>query len=515
MAITKNVRLLACLLGGAILCCGATALAQDNLDEAAGTALERGAAALEQEEFETARKEFSDAIAGSQLLDPRGYIGRARALVGLELYQEALEDFKVALDRASGADPAVQALRGIALYYRGKMYLDLGGQNLSAALPDLQAAYETNRDNLDYAFALGKLYALASANTPGLGEQAEPLLTQFLDENPDDAEALRLRGQALAAQGDLEDALADLNRSLELEPNNHEGYFALAIVYLREEEYEQSINALGQSIETFEPEEGQEEQPFSQAYITMAIAYEELGKLTEDKSKARKAYERSVATCDQLLGLLPDTPESAGTKFNTLYRKGINERLLEQFGPAVDSFTEAIDLNPEFGEAYFRRAICFNEMGEERLALRDLQATQALNFEDARAYLWEGITYAELGEYRDAIRSYNEAISLSNRYVDAYLNRGHAYFKLGEYKSAIDSFNECIRLQPAQSSHYYKRGLCYEELGETESAVRSYMNSIQFNENYALPYDKLIPLLQQEGRGGLASQYRSKRSQLP
>jgi len=490
-------------------------VAQDSLDAAAGSALERGAAALQQEDYETARAEFTEAIAGAQLTDPRGYIGRAQAEVSLELYEEAIKDFKAALDRTNSPAPEMQALRGEVLYRRGKMYLDLGGQNMSAAAPDLQAAYETNRDNLNYAFALGKLYALVSPNSPGAGVQAEPLLTQFLEENPDDAEALRLRGQAYASQSKLDEALADMSRSIELEPNSHEGYFALAIIYLREEDYEKSIDALDRSIQTYEPEEEQEDMPFSQAYLTKAIAHEELGKLEEDAAERKAQFQASIETCDTLLGLLPDRPEVAGTKFTTLYRKGIGQRLLAQFGPAVASLTEAIDLNPEYGEAYFRRAICFTEMGEEGLALRDLQATQSLNFEDARAYLWEGITYAQMGKYRDAIRSYNESISYSNRYLDAYLNRGHAYFQLGEYQSAIDSFNECIRLQPSEPSYYYKRGLCYEKLGETEAAVRSYMNAIQFKETYAPAYDQLIPLLQSSGRESLAGQYRTKRSNLP
>lgn len=514
MAISTKFRTLACSLGAAV-CCLSLAIAQDGLDAAAGTALERGAAALQQEDFETARREFTEAIAGAQLTDPRGYIGRAQAHVGLELYEDALKDFKAALDRTNSPSPEMQALRGEVLYRRGRMYLDLGGQNLSAAVPDLQAAYETNRDNLDYAFALGKLYALISPNSPGAGAEAEPLLTKFLEANPDDAEALRLRGQAYASMSDMDKALADMNRSIELESDNHEGYFALAIIYLREEEYQKSVDALERSIETYEPEDEEDDMPYSQGYLTKAIAHEELGKQAEDAEEKKAQLQASIDTCDKLLELLPDKPEAAGTKFTTLFRKGISQRLLSQYGPAVASLTEAIELNPEYGEAYFRRAICFAEMGEEGLALRDLQATQALNFEDARAYLWEGITYAQMGKYRDAIRSYNESISYSNRYLDAYLNRGHAYYQLGEFQSAIDSFNECIRLQTSEPSYYYKRGLCYEQMSETEPAVRSYMNAIQMNEAFAPAYDQLIPLLQSSGREALAGQYRAKRSNLP
>lgn len=489
------------------------ALAQDNLDAAAGTALERGAQAIEQEDWAAAREAFTEAIATNPA-DPRGYIGRGQALANLDLPQDALTDFKTAMDYTNRADEASKTLRAETQYQRGKMYLDMGNQFIGAALPDLQAAVAANSKDLRYAFALGKALAIASPFSPGAGAQAEPLLTKYLEANPEDAEALRLRGIAFASMNKVEEAMADLNKAIEIDPASHETYLTLATLEITQKNYQEAVNALEKAIELYKPAEGQENIPFIQGYISLAVVYEELGKVAEDQAKARAAFEKAIATVDTLIKLLPEDRNFDPSRAEAYRHRGIANRFLEQYGQAVKDFSKSINYNPEQGETYFRRAICFTLMGEEELALRDLKSTQALNFEDARAYLWQGMAYAKMGNYREAIRSYNTAISFSNRYIDAYLNRAHAYFQLGEYENAIESFNECILLESEEPTNYYKRALCYENLGNLEDAVQSYTTAIEFDDQYQKAYDRLIPALEKLGRTELAEQYRVKRAEL-
>ncbi|WP_425395201.1 tetratricopeptide repeat protein [Aeoliella sp.] len=498
------------------------ATAQDDVgDDTEGgeNAFVQAKAALDQEEWSQAADIYTQIIVaasqqGNIPAEIAAYIGRGQAWAGQEMYQKALEDFKKVDDLTNSSDPQKKALRAEMQYYRGKMYLDMGSQFLSPALPDLQAAHEANHKDLRYSFALGKAYALGSPFQPGFGAQAEPLLTEYLEANPDDAEALRLRGTAYASMNDIDEAFADLNRAVELDPDDHETYSSLATIHITQEQYPEAVDALKKAIETFKPEEGQEDVPFAQGYITLSVVYEELGKTANDPEVRQQAFKDSLETCDALLNQLPDSSQYDNVRSEAQYHKGISHRFLGEYGKAVKELGESIKLNRQKGEAYFRRAICFVNMGEYELALRDLKDTQALNFEDARAYLWQGITHAKMGEYREAIRAYNAAITFSNIYADAYRNRAHAYFQLGEYESAIDSFNECIRLDFENASNYYKRGLCYDNLDKPEEAAKSYINAIRFDEDYLAAYDRLIPLLEQQGRTDLAEQYRAKRASL-
>ncbi len=489
------------------------ATAQDSLQEEVQAELDRGQTALNDQEFATARDAYNAAI---KLLEksfgsnPIAYVGRALAHAGLDEKEKALADFQKAEQLAGNSG---QTLPPEALYARGMFYLDIGGQFVGAALPDLLAAYESNDENMDYIFALGKVYALVSPQYPQYAPLAVEMLTKFLEANSNHAEGLRLRGQAYASMRKFEEAMADTRRSLDLEPDKHEAHFAIGVLEVQQENWAAAIDALAQSIEKYVPADGDESGlPFVQAYLLMASVHEEAGKASNDPTVQQQAFEHAIDTCNVLLEQLPEelTPQLAQIKLQALFRRGVNERLLEDFTAAAQSLTEVINLNPEFAEAYFRRAIVYTEMQEEHLALRDLEAAQALRFDDARAYLWEGITFAQMGEYRNAIRSYNEAISFSNRYVDAYRNRAHAYFQLEEYNKAVENFNECIRLQPEEPRHFYKRGVCYAALGKPERAERSYVMALEVDNGFAPAIEALVGLYQQSGRTELAGQYRQR-----
>ena len=146
-------------------------------------------------------------------------------------------------------------------------------------------------------------------------------------------------------------------------------------------------------------------------------------------------------------------------------------------------FTEAINLNPDLAEAYFRRGICFYYMSEDELAVARLQAR--------RQHRIPGSAAASSGKVSPMPSSatttkrsaaYGAALAESDRYVPAYVNRGLAYMMLGENDKALADFNAAIRLEPAEWTHYFKRGIAYERLGKQQQAADSFVNAVRFDE---------------------------------
>ena len=162
--------------------------------------------------------------------------------------------------------------------------------------------------------------------------------------------------------------------------------------------------------------------------------------------------------------------------------------MMGQLGDAVKGFTEAIKLNPDLAEAYFRRGICFFEMDEADLALADFKNASSLAYQDPRSRLWEGFTEAKLKNYYEAIRAYGEAIAESNRYTPAYVNRGLAYMMVGDYTKALADFNDAIRIEPTESDHYFKRGVGLREVEQEPGSGRLvyYRDQVQRQERGGL-----------------------------
>lgn len=488
-------------------CVGALARAQESDATTALEAYQLAVAAGEQylvdEDYKAAIKAYTEATKVQGFGQrPEALIGRGDAYRLDEQFERALGDYNVAFQAMGILDGPAQAR---LQYGRGKLYLDIGQIGLAAQ--DLQAAYDTNSDNTDYLFALGKAYAIG-----GAGKQAEELMNKFIEQDDQNAEAYALRGRAFAAQQKFDLSLADLERAIELDGTDSDTFLTLGIIRYQQQEYGAATEALGKAIELFEPKE--DGLPFTQAFLTKAAIHEDAAKATDDIELAETELRASIDTCNELLGQLAENEATAGVRSAALFRRGVGERLLGQFADAVRSLTAAINANPEMAEAYFRRGICWFELEEAELAVTDFERAQNIEYDNPRYYLWEGLAEATKGDFYKAIESYNEAISLSNRYVDAYMNRARAFMKLGDYQQAIEDFNQCIGLEPTKGRHYFERGIACALADQPEMAIRSFTNAINFEPNLIDSYEWLARELDKTGKGDLATEYRSRAAEL-
>ena len=93
--------------------------------------------------------------------------------------------------------------------------------------------------------------------------------------------------------------------------------------------------------------------------------------------------------------------------------------------------TQAIDINPQYADAYFNRGTIFETKGAYDLAIADFTQVIQIKPQDADAYLNRGLAYRAKEEIDNAIADYSKAIDLNPRYANALLNRGIAYQTAG------------------------------------------------------------------------------------
>ena len=92
---------------------------------------------------------------------------------------------------------------------------------------------------------------------------------------------------------------------------------------------------------------------------------------------------------------------------NTYAEKGDYDR-------AIEGYTEAIQLNPDYVYAYYNR----------------------------------GSVYREKEDYDRAIEDFTTAIDLKPDLVEAYYNRGVAYYERREFAQSIEDYSKTIDLKP-------------------------------------------------------------------
>jgi regulator of sirC expression with transglutaminase-like and TPR domain len=102
--------------------------------------------------------------------------------------------------------------------------------------------------------------------------------------------------------------------------------------------------------------------------------------------------------------------------------------------------TQAIDINPQYADAYFNRGTIFETKGAYDLAIADFTQVIQTKPQDADAYLNRGLAYRAKEEIDNAIADYSKAIDLNPRYANALLNRGIAYQSKGDHDRAITDY---------------------------------------------------------------------------
>jgi tetratricopeptide (TPR) repeat protein len=162
------------------------------------------------------------------------------------------------------------------------------------------------------------------------------------------------------------------------------------------------------------------------------------------------------------------------------------KELLEQkqYYAAGQAFETAVKLDPSSAEAY-----CFR--GKLQLdrakGTDDLSKAIELKPDYADAYYERGLNNDLANDQVSALRDYNKAIELNSRLFDAYRTRAVLYLLQRKDALAIADYTKMIELKPDGES-YYMRGNSYLEIGQDAIAIVDLTRSIQLDPTYYWSY---------------------------
>ncbi|MFC5531958.1 tetratricopeptide repeat protein [Cohnella yongneupensis] len=149
--------------------------------------------------------------------------------------------------------------------------------------------------------------------------------------------------------------------------------------------------------------------------------------------------------------------------------------LLHDTGHSDQALTVLNELlgNRDNPHAYERRAHIYNELGQEELAIADLDAAILI---DPSPYLYwytRAISHHDLGQYDEAVRDFEEALMRrEDSKASTFYELGNVYMKLGQFEDAERSYR-MASIDPNRTvPHYhYRQSQALEKLGRGEEAI--------------------------------------------
>lgn len=283
-----------------------------------------------------------------------------------------------------------------------------------------------------------------------------------LENNPNNKELLTKVANltSLYFEDDIDTAIDCYSKLLELHEDNTEIYYELGHLYLKKEDFINSVNAFKIAIDR------DNENPFyhnALAYaLTRAEQYEDACYHYRFAIDKNPNSEWTSIVCQAVASLYFDVFEDVDTalyflKMSIMLDKNNDEAFLsigdiysdcEDIDSAIKSYCEAIKLNPKNFNAYNKCAMA----------------------------LWQK-DYIE-----EAIIAYNKAINIKPDYYQAYNNLGVIYLDgIRNLKEAKRLFEKAIELNENYVMPHYNLGRVFEEKGQNIEAAKMYQKALELN----------------------------------
>ncbi len=205
---------------------------------------------------------------------------------------------------------------------------------------------------------------------------------------PSYSEAYRLRGNARRNLKDLQKALVDYNRALQLDGQNHLAYGGRAVV-----------------------------------------------------RSQLKDLDAALQDVNQALRLKTDYAKGYGIRAVILIAQ-------KQYGPAINDLNESLRLNPKNAGGLLSRGNAKYESGDYRGAIEDYNATEKLNPRQAGLYYNRGLARKKLKDNDQSEQDFTRSIELGYRVAEAYAKRGEAALERGDQVKAQQDLAKARELDP-------------------------------------------------------------------
>ena len=336
--------------------------------------------------------------------------------------------------------------------------------------------------------------------TQGRINEAMDAFKRAVELNPEDAEAYFNLALAAAACGDFRTAAENYEHCLRLNPEHVDARFNLANTLLKINNLQEAIAAY-KNVIRLDPQH-------AQAFNNLGIAQKKCSRMKE----AIQSFHNATA-------LKKDFAEAYNNLGNTFFKN-------KQLSRAIQNYDLAIRVNPDYAESYRNLGLLYLEVDKASLAISAFQRYLQLQPNDAvilnnlgNAFYGQGQFQQAVSCYRkslqlapeaartyynlanalqetdkaeEALLLYQKALALNPKWPEAYNNLGTAYKRLGLLSEAAAAFEKNLEMCPGNPKALNNLGIVCRQQGRVEAAISCYQTALQINPEYSECHSNLV-----------------------
>lgn len=414
-------------------------------------------------------------------------------------YKEAIKinPFKSARSRLSLASLYLEKMHdgGISIkdLSQSLYYMFSGGLSIALDYPSVKMIFKNIEKNLSVMFydALGSIYEKTknytkavktydnAANSIGLDyiyykkiadikikneeiKEARDNYIKALASSPTDKELLykvaTLTQIYFEEEADI--AIDCYARLLELEECNANIYYELGHLYLKKEDFINSINAFKLALDK------DEENPF----YHNALAY------------ALVRAEQYDEACEHYKFAIDKNPNPEWTAIVCQALASLYSKVYDDVDTALSFLKTAIMLDENNDETFVELGDIYSECDDIDSSIKAYCEAIKLNPKNFSAYNKCAMALWQKDYIEEAIIAYNKAIHVKPDYYQAYNNLGVIYLDgIRNLKEAKRLFETAIALNENYAMPHFNMGRVYEALGKNVEAAKMYQKALELN----------------------------------
>ncbi|HEY9813110.1 MAG TPA: tetratricopeptide repeat protein [Candidatus Sericytochromatia bacterium] len=168
-----------------------------------------------------------------------------------------------------------------------------------------------------------------------------------------------------------------------------------------------------------------------------------------------------------------------------LYQRGKALAELNKYEDALNAYQKAINLKPEYLEAWLAKGKMLLALKRDQDALTAYEQAIQIKQDTVEAWVGRGYALESLQKYQDAIDAFEKAIQIQINYPEAWKGRGDALIGLQRYQEAITSYDKTLQFQQDDYASWNSRGWALHNLQRYDEAISSYDQAVKYKPDYS------------------------------